>query len=92
MPYAILASSLPQRKLGIYMGLFNVFIVVPQLLVATVMGSIMKAVFPGRADLDDARRGGRHGAGGAGDDPRERGQGMSDEDRNRQPSSTRCTR
>lgn len=46
MPYAILASSLPQRKLGIYMGLFNVFVVVPQLLVATVMGSIMKAWFP----------------------------------------------
>jgi maltose/moltooligosaccharide transporter len=46
MPYAILASSLPQRKLGIYMGLFNVFIVVPQLLVATVMGSVMKAFFP----------------------------------------------
>ena len=46
MPYAILASNLPQKKLGIYMGLFNVFIVVPQLLVATVMGSIMKAFFP----------------------------------------------
>ena len=46
MPYAILASSLPQRKLGIYMGLFNVFVVVPQLLVATVMGSIMKYFFP----------------------------------------------
>ena len=46
MPYAILASSLPQRKLGIYMGLFNIFIVVPQLLVATVMGSIMRAFFP----------------------------------------------
>ena len=46
MPYAILASSLPQRKLGIYMGLFNIFIVVPQLLVATVMGSITKAFFP----------------------------------------------
>ena len=46
MPYAILASSLPQRKLGIYMGLFNVFIVIPQLLVATVMGSIMAAFFP----------------------------------------------
>jgi maltose/moltooligosaccharide transporter len=46
MPYAILASNLPQAKLGIYMGLFNVFIVVPQLLVATVMGSIMKAWFP----------------------------------------------
>jgi maltose/moltooligosaccharide transporter len=47
MPYAILASSLPQSKLGIYMGLFNVFVVLPQLLVATVMGSIMKAFFPG---------------------------------------------
>ena len=47
MPYAILASSLPQGKLGIYMGLFNVFVVLPQLLVATVMGSIMKAWFPG---------------------------------------------
>jgi maltose/moltooligosaccharide transporter len=47
MPYAILASSLPQAKLGIYMGLFNVFVVLPQLLVATVMGSIMKALFPG---------------------------------------------
>jgi maltose/moltooligosaccharide transporter len=46
MPYAILASALPQSKLGIYMGLFNIFIVVPQLLVATVMGSIMKAFFP----------------------------------------------
>ncbi len=46
MPYAILASSLPQAKLGIYMGLFNVFIVVPQLLVATVMGSVLKAFFP----------------------------------------------
>ncbi|QZD94856.1 MFS transporter [Qipengyuania gelatinilytica] len=47
MPYAILASNLPQAKLGIYMGLFNVFIVVPQLLVATVMGQIMLWLFPG---------------------------------------------
>jgi len=46
MPYAILAANLPQRKLGIYMGLFNIFIVIPQLLVATVMGTIMKAAFP----------------------------------------------
>lgn len=46
MPYAILASSLPQRKLGVYMGLFNIFIVVPQLLVATILGTIMKAFFP----------------------------------------------
>ena len=46
MPYSILASSLHQAKLGIYMGLFNVFVVIPQLLVATVMGSIMNAFFP----------------------------------------------
>lgn len=46
LPYAILASSLPQAKLGIYMGLFNIFIVLPQLLVATVMGSVLKAFFP----------------------------------------------
>ncbi|MDG5487046.1 MFS transporter [Sphingomonas sp. BGYR3] len=46
MPYAILASALPQQKLGIYMGLFNVFVVIPQLLVATVMGTIMKVFFP----------------------------------------------
>ena len=48
MPYAILASSLPQKKLGIYMGLFNAFVVIPQLLVATVMGSISKMFFPGQ--------------------------------------------
>ena len=46
MPYAILASSLPQQKLGVFMGLFNVFIVVPQLLVAAVMGQIMNWFFP----------------------------------------------
>ena len=47
MPYAILASNLPQSKLGIYMGLFNIFIVVPQLLVATAMGTLMQMLFPG---------------------------------------------
>ena len=48
MPYSILASALPPAKLGIYMGLFNVFVVVPQLLVATVMGAVMHAFFPGQ--------------------------------------------
>ena len=47
MPYAMLASALPQAKLGVYMGVFNIFVVMPQLLVATAMGSIMKAFFPG---------------------------------------------
>ena len=47
MPYSILAATLPQAKLGVYMGLFNVFIVLPQLIVATVMGSIAQRFFPG---------------------------------------------
>ena len=48
LPYAMLASNLPPEKLGSYMGLFNIFVVLPQLIVATVMGSIMKAFFPGQ--------------------------------------------
>jgi maltose/moltooligosaccharide transporter len=47
MPYAILSSVLPQSKLGVYMGLFNIFIVLPQLLVSAVMGNVMKLGFPG---------------------------------------------
>ncbi len=46
MPYVILAGVLPQNKLGIYMGIFNFFIVLPQLLVATVMGAIIRTFFP----------------------------------------------
>lgn len=48
MPYAILAGALDPRKYGIYMGLFNIFIVVPQLIVAAVMGAVIKAFFPGQ--------------------------------------------
>ena len=46
MPYVILAGALPQQKLGIYMGIFNFFIVLPQLLIATIMGGIIRAFFP----------------------------------------------
>lgn len=46
MPYAILASNLPQNKLGVFMGIFNAFIVLPQLIVATLMGSVLKSFFP----------------------------------------------
>jgi maltose/moltooligosaccharide transporter len=46
MPYAILSSVLPQAKLGVFMGLFNIFIVLPQLLVSAVMGSVMRLAFP----------------------------------------------
>ena len=46
MPYVILAGVLPPQKLGIYMGIFNFFIVLPQLLIATIMGAIIKGFFP----------------------------------------------
>jgi maltose/moltooligosaccharide transporter len=48
MPYAILSSALPQAKLGVFMGLFNIFIVLPQLLVSAVMGNVMHLAFPGQ--------------------------------------------
>lgn len=49
LPYAILADALPARKMGIYMGIFNFFIVLPQLLVAGTMGPLLKSL-PGLAD------------------------------------------
>lgn len=47
LPYAMLSTALPQAKLGVFMGLFNIFIVLPQLLVSSVMGAVMKRAFPG---------------------------------------------
>jgi len=46
IPYALLAGALPVRKLGVYMGLFNIFIVLPQLVVSSCMGSISRTLFP----------------------------------------------
>jgi len=51
MPYAILTGSLPHNKLGVYMGIFNFFIVIPQILAATILGFITKTVFNGQAIL-----------------------------------------
>ena len=48
-PYAILAGALPARKMGVYMGVFNFFIVIPQLLAATVLGLLLKSLFGGQA-------------------------------------------
>ena len=45
MPYAILANALPGRKMGVYMGVFNIFIVVPQLVAATILGAVLNAFF-----------------------------------------------
>ena len=47
LPYAILAGCVPPEKMGIYMGVFNIFIVVPQLLAATVLGFLVTNLFGG---------------------------------------------
>ncbi|HEY4301571.1 MAG TPA: MFS transporter [Candidatus Didemnitutus sp.] len=49
MPYAILSSVVPFRKMGVYMGMFNFFIVIPQILAAAVLGLMVRTVFHGHA-------------------------------------------
>lgn len=49
MPYAILAGSLPAAKYGIYMGLFNFFITLPQVVNGLFGGPIIKRVFDSNA-------------------------------------------
>jgi maltose/moltooligosaccharide transporter len=49
MPYAILSGAVPGRKMGVYMGIFNIFIVLPQLLAATILGLTLKHFFGGEA-------------------------------------------
>ena len=45
MPYSILAGALPREKMGFYMGVFNFFIVIPQLIASFVMGFVIKDIF-----------------------------------------------
>jgi maltose/moltooligosaccharide transporter len=45
MPYAILAGALPAHKMGFYMGVFNFFIVIPQIVAAAILGFFVKNVF-----------------------------------------------
>ena len=49
MPYAILAPALPVRKMGIYMGIFNIFITVPQIVNGVFGGMIVKRFFDSHA-------------------------------------------
>jgi maltose/moltooligosaccharide transporter len=46
MPYALLCGTVPYRKFGTYMGIFNFFIVLPQLVVSGVMGAVVRVAFP----------------------------------------------
>ena len=45
MPYAILSGALPAARIGIYMGVFNFFIVIPEITQALTFGPIIRAVF-----------------------------------------------
>jgi len=47
VPYAILSDSVPSQKMGIYMGVFNFFIVIPQLVAASLLGLALKYLFAG---------------------------------------------
>jgi maltose/moltooligosaccharide transporter len=48
LPYALLAGSVPSRKMGVYMGIFNFFIVIPQLVAVSSLGALLQGVFAGR--------------------------------------------
>ena len=45
MPYAMLSSTLDPNKMGVYMGIFNMFIVIPQIVAATSLMIIYKSLF-----------------------------------------------
>ena len=42
MPYAILSGALPTERMGVYMGIFNFFIVLPEILAALFFGNLVK--------------------------------------------------
>ena len=49
MPYAMLTGALPSDKMGYYMGVFNFFIVIPQLVAASILGFLIGKFFGGDA-------------------------------------------
>ncbi len=49
MPYALLAGSIPVKKIGVYMGIFNFFITLPQIVNGLLGGMLVKNLFNGQA-------------------------------------------
>ena len=45
LPYALLSNNLPAHKMGVYMGIFNFFIVIPQLVAASLLGLLLREFF-----------------------------------------------
>jgi maltose/moltooligosaccharide transporter len=48
LPYTLLSDNLPPEKMGVYMGIFNFFIVIPQMLAASVLGGLVHTFFGDR--------------------------------------------
>ncbi len=49
MPYAMLAGSIPPKKMGVYMGIFNFFIVIPQIINGIIGGPLVKYAYDNHA-------------------------------------------
>lgn len=49
MPYAILAGALPANRMGYFMGVFNFFIVIPQIIAGAILGFMTDELFGGEA-------------------------------------------
>jgi maltose/moltooligosaccharide transporter len=45
MPYALLSSCVDPKRMGVYMGIFNMFIVIPQIVAATLLGPVLRVFF-----------------------------------------------
>jgi len=45
MPYAILSGALPSHRMGVYMGIFNFFIVIPEILASLTLQPVVKQLF-----------------------------------------------
>ena len=45
MPYAILSGAIPGERMGVYMGIFNFFIVIPEIIASFAFGPVIRAIF-----------------------------------------------
>jgi len=47
IPYAIVAASVPPQRMGVYMGIHNIFLVLPQLAAAALLGPLVRTALHG---------------------------------------------
>src|ERR1041385_7843264 len=45
IPYAILSGAIPAARMGVYMGIFNFFIVIPEIIASFAFGPVIRAIF-----------------------------------------------